>query len=163
MQLETSAKGLHLGSNYTSLHSVTGQICINPWNQMWTQPRGNPAGVRSVQDQEVVGCVMRAETGRGEGSWLKEEHCPNQQRPSRGSLQSPQKCSEIISLKHLTRVLQSHPETGPANENASAPLSLPLFPCSDSKGVRNPKRCRQAEEEKPGTKRNFTYNQAWNI
>lgn len=36
----------------------------------------------------------------------------------------------------------------------------PLFPCSNSKGVRNP---RQAGEKKPGTKRNFTYNQAQSI
>lgn len=72
--------------------------------------------------------------------------------------------TEMLSenpLQTFDQRSQSHSETGPASKSSPAPLSLPLFPGSDCKGVRIPRQ--QAGAEEQGTERNFTVSQAWTI
>ena len=85
--------------------------------------------------------------------WLKAG------RPGMASLQNPQKSSEI-QLQTLDQRSQSHCETPQTNKNVPAPLSLPLFPCSDSKGVESlgSKLGKRSREQ-----RNFTFSQTWTL
>lgn len=65
VRLQPSAKGLHPGRKYTPLPSVTGQICINPWTQMWTLPKR--ASCWGAECAGLRGWLSRAETERGWG------------------------------------------------------------------------------------------------
>lgn len=132
---------------------MTGQMCINPRDLMWTLPKR--AAWRGAEPAGLRGCAVYHQ-GRdwdGMGQLAEGGALPK----SRESHQGESLQKKILWEDHLQtfdRRSQSHPEPGPANKNSPALLSLPLFPSSDSKGVRSPKQ--QAGEEKQGTKRNFT-------
>lgn len=105
-----------------------------------------------------MGYITREETEKGWRKLVKGGKLPKSREAWQGVFYRTHKNALRESSSNIDQKSKSHSETGLANGNSPAPLSVPLFPCSDYKGVRIPGQ--QAGEEKPGTKRNFTLNQA---
>lgn len=67
--------------------------------------------------------MTKAETERGWGNWLKEEHLESREAQQGVSIE-PTKMLRENHLQTFDQRSQRHSETGPTNKNSPVPLSL---------------------------------------